>query len=266
VEAALAEGVLVLSGFDNGLRALGHLVRASAVEDDPASVGALAADAEERVEAVFAEMAAGSNGGPLAMRLLQAAGIPVPPYAVVSVERAGAESARRLRFPVVAKIGDEEVAHKSDRGGVILGITSPQALESAVSTLLDGGASSILVQEQVGPGTELIVGIHVAEPLGRFVLVGMGGIWTELLDDVQLGASPLSEGESAAMVRRLKGHQQLLGARGTESLDVDGLSAVIERLDALSRVLGERIASIDVNPLIVTAAGVVAVDALVVKA
>ncbi len=265
VESALSDGILALSGFDNGLRALGHLVRMSDRDSAATRDSALSPETAERVEAAFAELGPGSNGGPLAMRLLEAAGIPVAAHHVVDSAEAAVEAASSLAFPLVAKIADEDVAHKTERGGVVLGIASADELASATTALLQGGARRVLVQEQITAGTELILGVHVSDQLGSFVMVGLGGIWTEILDDVQFRPVPLLAGESSAMLAELKGYRRLMGARGSQAADVGQLSELVDRLDGLAVLLGRRIDAIDINPLILTAKGAIAVDALIVK-
>ncbi|HTW20049.1 MAG TPA: acetate--CoA ligase family protein, partial [Mycobacteriales bacterium] len=261
-EGALAEGVLVLSGFDTGLRALGHLVRYSA--PSPA-VGELPPVDVAGIESVLSRMASGPNGGPLALELLAAAGVTVAPHEVAkSAEEADAACAR-LRFPLVAKIADEEVAHKTEHGGVILGIDSEVALAAAVTGLLERGARGVLVQEQISGGTEFILGLHAAPPLGTFLLAGFGGVWTELVDDVQVRATPLRTGDAGTMLAALRGYARLTGARGSTPVDLAALERTIGVLDALAAVLGDRITSLDVNPLILSADGAIAVDALLVK-
>jgi hypothetical protein len=116
----------------------------------------------------------------------------------------------------------------------------------------------------VNDGLELIVGLQTDATLGTFVLVGLGGIWTEVLNDVAIRPVGLREGEAGEMLRELRSSRLLQGARGTLSVDLRALEEVVHRLDALGRIAGARLEAIDINPLIASAQGVLAVDALIV--
>jgi hypothetical protein len=166
---------------------------------------------------------------------------------------------------VVLKIADEGVSHKSDSGGVILSIGGPDELSEAVMRLKNIGATKFLVQEQTTGGVEIFLGLQSEPRLGTFVIVGLGGIWTELLDDVQIRPVGLREGETHDMIRKLRGYSRLTGARGSEPVDLDVLAECIRRLDALGVAIGREICSLDVNPLILAGGRAVVVDALLVR-
>jgi hypothetical protein len=113
-------------------------------------------------------------------------------------------------------------------------------------------------------GAEMILGLTTDERFGTFVLAGMGGIWAEMLDDVAIRPVGLREGEADDMVSELRSSRWLEGLRGSPPLDRAALVAAIEALDRVGQVLGTRLVSVDVNPLVVLPKGAIVVDALVV--
>jgi acyl-CoA synthetase (NDP forming) len=251
VESARAEDVLVLSGYKDGLRALGHLVDYHLRDvHRPASPRA--------VEAGPIDL----DGEPL--EILARAGFDVARSITLDEQTSLDDVVVQLGRPVVAKIGDGDVLHKTELGGVILGIDSADELDDAVARLRARGAQTVVVQEQILDGVELLLGLQSATELGTFVVVGLGGIWTEVLDDVQVGFVGLTREDATAMLARLRGYPLLTGARGTPPVAADALVDAVLRLDSLGAVLGEAVQSLDINPLIVTADRAVAVDAIVV--
>jgi acetyltransferase len=262
VEGALSQDLLVLSGFDTGLRALGHLVdfgtrRPPAAEPLPVDLAV--------VRRFLDSGGDGLNGGGSAFSLLGAAGLQTAKGDVVDSESAALALAGECGYPVVLKVADESVAHKSDSGGVVLSIGGPDELSAAVTQLRNIGATKFLVQEQITGGMEIFLGLQSEPRLGTFVIVGLGGIWTELLDDVQIRPVGLREGEADEMIRKLRGYSRLTGARGSEPVDLDVLAECILKLDALGAAIGREIRSLDVNPLILAGGRAVAVDALLVR-
>lgn len=260
VEEALGDGLLVLSGFDTGLKALGHLVEIS----QPA-----AAERSRRplpqVRSAVGQTAAHVISGGAALEIVSAAGIDVARGVEARSPEEAVRAAESLRLPVVAKLGDEGVAHKTEKGGVVLGLRSPEEVRSAAEQLFAAGASVVRVEEQVSGGLELLVGIERRMPLGAFVVVGVGGIWTELVDDVEIRPVGLRVGEAEEMLRALKAFPLFAGARGRPALDIEAAVRVVEAVDDIARELGDELGSLDLNPVIVLEQGSVAVDALLVR-
>jgi acyl-CoA synthetase (NDP forming) len=254
VESSLADDVIVLSGFEIGMKALAHYVdyHLRRPERD-----APAADGKEPEIALPADEGAGAPA------LLAAAGLDVARSVLLEADDT-ADGAVELGFPVVAKIGDADVLHKTEAGGVIVGIGSSGELAAAVERLRKAGASAVLVQEQVQGGVEVFLGLQHALDLGTFVIVGLGGIWTEVLDDVQIRPVGITRADAEEMVRSLRGYPLLSGGRGTTPVDLERVVTAILQLDALGAALGDKVLSLDVNPLIVTADRAVVVDAVLV--
>jgi acetate---CoA ligase (ADP-forming) len=169
-----------------------------------------------------------------------------------------------MGYPVVLKNGDEGALHKTDTGGVHLNLATDQSVGVAANRLREGGAKTILVQSHVRGGVEMIVGLQTDPALGAFVLVGLGGVLTEIVNDASMRPAGLLEGEGGEMLNELRMVQVLRGARGAQPADLDAIIDVISRIDAISRALGPRIQSIDINPLIALPNGALAVDALIV--
>lgn len=261
-EAALAEGVLLLSGLTSGLRALEHLVDWSRPPAGPAAPVHGIREAE--LLRILDQMHGRATSGVAGLDLARAAGFTVPPSRIAHDPDEAVTQARQLGRPVVVKIGDAGVLHKTERGGVHVHLHDDRAIRAAAAEVLASGATSVLVQEQVAGGIEMLLGLQYDPGLGSFVLAGLGGIWTELADDVAFRASGLDAGQAEDMLRGLRAYQVLRGARGGAVADEAAVLDAIYRMDALARLLGQQVASIDINPLIASPDGVFAVDVSVV--
>lgn len=204
---------------------------------------------------------------------LKAFGIAVPDGALARDATAAKDIASRIGYPVVLKAQAAALAHKSDAGGVVLNIADAAALDAAWRQITDriakaqpGLALDGVLVEAMGPrGIEMIVGAQRDPGWGPVVIVGLGGIWTEALDDVRLMPADLSAAQVIAEIGRLKGARVLQGLRGAPPSDVAAVADVAARLGALMRARPE-IAEIDINPLVIYPRGVLALDALIVVA
>jgi acyl-CoA synthetase (NDP forming) len=191
--------------------------------------------------------------------------IPVIDGALVNDSPEAEAAANRMGFPVALKICSEAILHKTEQGGVVLNIKDNAALGRAVREMekrfLDI-PHALLVQKMARPGTELILGVRCDPVFGPVVLVGIGGIFTEIFRDTVIDLAPVEEKAALAMLRRLKGVALLDGYRSQEPLDIVAIAAAVS---ALSRLISNRpdILEIDVNPFIAYPDGAVAVDALV---
>ena len=176
-------------------------------------------------------------------------------------------AAAAIGYPVVIKLGDPGVLHKTEVGGVILDVGDEAAVRSAVARIRSapaGAEGPLVVQKQISGGLELILGIQHQAGLGTFVLAGSGGVWTEVLEDVAVRPAGLRTGEAREMLDELRVSQILRGARGKAPLDVDAVADAIARIDAVAGLVGSHLTSLDLNPLVALPHGVVALDALVV--
>jgi acetyl coenzyme A synthetase (ADP forming)-like protein len=185
----------------------------------------------------------------------------------VATRRAGTAAeavaaATELGFPVVLKLEAPGVVHKSDAGGVRLGIASPEAAEQVANELLVrfGDSASLVVQPMAEKGIELIAGLVQDPSFGPVLLCGMGGVLTELLGDHGLSLLPLSREDARRLLGSLRLAPLLEGYRGSPPADIGSLVELLCRLSALGEDLPE-VVELDLNPIIVGAGGAVAVDA-----
>jgi acyl-CoA synthetase (NDP forming) len=175
-------------------------------------------------------------------------------------------------FPVVMKLASPDFPHKSDLGLVRLGVEDGDEARAAYVELVDRGRKldstaridGVLVQEMITDGVEIIIGVTRDEVLGHALLVGLGGIFTEVFKDTAVRPLPIDEGDAWEMVRELAGFALLDGARGRAKLDVRALVRTMLTTAKLATALGDRLTELDLNPVLVRTKGVVAVDALVV--
>ncbi len=202
---------------------------------------------------------------------LRAAGIAVPPGALAPNIIQARAIAARLGYPVALKIQSPDIPHKSDVGGVALGILMPDTLDSAweqMETRIAAACPSakiegVLVERMASPGFEMILSARRDQEWGPIVMVGLGGIWTEALEDVRLFPAGLSPEAIAEEIEQLKGARVLAGIRSAPPLDVAALAATAAKLGALMLAHPE-LDEIEINPLIVRprGEGVLALDAL----
>jgi acetate---CoA ligase (ADP-forming) len=191
---------------------------------------------------------------PEAAELLAAYGVPGPREVLVATADEAADAARQLGYPVVLKICSPDVLHKSDVGGVRLGLADDRAVRAAFAELAAWVAGrdvrwrGALVQEQVPADLELIVGARFDPAFGPVVLVGFGGIQAELLDDRVVRLAPVDIAGARAMLAELRGARLLAGYRGRPAVDVDALAALVA---ATSRAASEQpIDELDLNPVL----------------
>jgi acyl-CoA synthetase (NDP forming) len=202
---------------------------------------------------------------------LAALGIRVPQGALARDVAEAKAIAQRIGYPVALKAQAAALAHKSDAGGVALGVADPGALEAAWAQMRERVAAAqpglvldgILVEAMAAKGIEMIVGARRDPEWGPVVLAGLGGIWTEALDDVRLMPADLSAEHIVAELGRLKGARLLGGLRGAPAADIVALADTVARVGALMRARPD-IREIDINPLMVYPRGVLALDALIV--
>jgi acetyltransferase len=191
--------------------------------------------------------------------LLARAGIPVIETVLCGDAAAAVAAAQRLGYPVVLKVDHPGLSHKSDVGGVRLGLLSAEAVRSAAADLLalaDGAALLVQPQHQ---GVELVVG-GVRDPeFGPVVLAGLGGVLVETRRDVQLAVAPVDAVEAAVLLRSFRGAAVLDGLRGSAPVDVGAVAAVIVTVGDLMTGNPE-ICELDLNPVLATASGCMAVD------
>lgn len=203
--------------------------------------------------------------------LLKAYGIRGPREAIARSESEAVTLSRTIGYPVVAKAVSSELAHKSEAGGVILGLSSAEDVRRAYARLrrtighrLGAAFDGVLIAEQVSGGLELVLGATRDSEMGPVILFGSGGVALELFRDVALAAPPLDERAAADLIERTRSSKLIQGFRGRSALDRDAAVEALVRLSWLVVDAGERIDSIDINPFLLRRRGGVALDGLVV--
>jgi acyl-CoA synthetase (NDP forming) len=206
-----------------------------------------------------------------AKRLLATAGIESAPEVACSTADEAAAAAERFGFPVVMKILSPDIVHKSEIGGVLLDVADAGAVRSGFPLLLERARTAapgaridgVLVAKQLKGGVECILGIHRDPVFGPMAMFGLGGIFVEVLKDVVFHRCPFGADTAEAMIRSIKGAPLLLGARGRKKADVAALAVMLSRLSAFAVAAGDRLQSIDLNPVFAMPEGAFAVDAVI---
>ena len=211
-----------------------------------------------------------------AKTLLAEYGIARPPETQVTNEDAAVAAARRIGFPVALKVQSPDITHKTEAGAVVLGLDSDAAVRAAyrqVMAAAKGAAPTadvhgVLVQRMAPAGVEMIIGVTRDPVFGPIVMVGLGGIYVEVLRDVVFAPAPLETEEVRDVLARLKGRSLLDGVRGRPAADVEALVDVVVKLSRFAADHADALAEIDLNPVIVHPArgGLSIVDALIVPA
>ncbi len=229
-------------------------------------------------EAAQAESQPGLPSGPLdeaeSKALFARFGVPAVREETARTPAEAAEAARRIGGRVVLKARSRHLSHKTEAGGVRVGLTSEEVEAEAERMLARVAAATgrapdgLLVQEQVSGGVEMILGLRRDPHLGTALLVGLGGVAAEVFGDTALRVLPLSRTEAEAMLAELRGRRLLEGFRGTPQADIPALLDAMMRFAAMGEALGPRLLEAEINPLFVLprGAGVRAADGLAVLA
>lgn len=194
--------------------------------------------------------------------VLQAYGFPVPKSKMVNNEDEAVKAATEIGFPVVMKITSKDIIHKSESGGVKVGLKNPEDVKNAYNTILsnvknynpNAKIEGVLVQEMVTNSKELILGAKQDKLFGPLLMFGLGGIYVEILKDVNFRLAPVSQSEAQEMVESIKTISLLKGVRGEKSSDI---SSVVDCLLRLSQLIVDfpEIEEFDINPLLVLEEG-----------
>ena len=207
-----------------------------------------------------------------ALDVVAAAGVPTVPARRARTAREAADAAADLGFPVVLKVLSADILHKSDIGGVRLGVADRAAAEAAFDEILaaartaqpDAAIDGCLVAPMVTGGVETILGVQRDPVFGPIVMFGLGGIFVEALKDVTFRAAPFDEAEARAMIQEIAAFPVLTGLRGQPPADLDALAAALSRLSLFAAANAAAIESLDLNPFLVRPSGALALDAVLV--
>jgi acetate---CoA ligase (ADP-forming) len=261
-----AGGIAVLEGTRTGLLALGHLLDHGLLRHGRGLSlhGPAPAIDPGRRARWTALLAAGEADGAALAGLLRDYGIAVARSHPAVSEAGALTAAAELGYPVVLKTDEPGIAHKSDAGGVVLGLAGPAALTAAYRDLAERLGRRVLVCETIPAGPELSLGLARDHELGPLLVVGAGGVLVELLADRAVALPPVGPEQARAMLGELRVAALLAGARGQPAADLDAVVAAITGLSQLAAELGEALEELDINPLICGPHGAVAVDALAI--
>jgi acyl-CoA synthetase (NDP forming) len=260
-------GFAYITGVDHVMTALGNAVRWSQ------AISAGAGQPDTPAHTVDAPVVTGQRTGIWteyqASRLLADNGIPVVPAQLAATENDAVAAADQFGYPVVLKAVADDLGHKSDFGGVQLGLANADDVRRAHRQINEAllerqhTGLSTLVQPQRGSGVELIVGMIRDPAWGLILAVGLGGVWVEVLSDSALLLPPVREADVRHALGRLRGADLLTGARGTQPADLDKLAEIVTRIADLAQRLGPQLESLEINPLLVNGSQIEALDALI---
>jgi acetyltransferase len=203
---------------------------------------------------------------PDALRVLEAYGIPVPPWTFVRGTEEPSRAAETIGYPLAIKVVSPQIIHKTELGAVVLGIESEAELVETVPRVLSEVSrrakveiEGLLLQRMASKGRETIVGLTRVPRVGPMVMFGLGGIYVEAIRDVALRMCPITDADAEAMIREVKMRRLLDAIRGEPARDTGALVDALLRLSQLALAHPE-IAEMDVNPLISLERGAMAVD------
>lgn len=256
-ERLRGNGIPVLENARSGIAALGHLARwpRPLPAPNPSVNG-------ERRQRWAGRLAEPGWDAPAAFELLSDYGIPVAQSKAAGDLAGVLAAAEAIGYPVALKTLGAE--HKSDVGGVALGLADPSALRRAYLAMAEALGPRVSVDAMAAPGVEISVGVVRDDNFGPLVIVAAGGTLVELLADRAVACPPVNRETATELLRSLRTAPLLAGWRGAAAVDIDALADVVVGFSALATELGEFVDAVEVNPVIASPSGVVAVDALVV--
>jgi len=285
-----AGGVPVLEGTRSGLLALRHLLDHAAPADPPPPAarpapppqaarpapppqaarpagppGPAPADPQSARRQRWAPvLAEGRLSGAVLLDLLRDYGIPAVRARAVCTRAGAVAAAAEIGYPVVVKTDEPRIAHKSDVGGVRLGLGDPEAVGAAYDDLAARLGPRVLVCQTAAPGTELALGITRDPALGSLLVISAGGLLIEILAERAVLLAPVTRSAALAALHRLRLAAVLAGARGQPAADLGAIADTTVALSSLASDLGDMLDALDINPLICGPSGAVAADVLAV--
>jgi acyl-CoA synthetase (NDP forming) len=266
--------IAVMQGLDRAVGAIKSLIGYASLRKVVPEIGS---SSKASARAVLEKTLKSANGAAAldevaSKKLLRAYGIPVSKEEIAQTAADAVKIAKKIGFPVVAKVVSADILHKSDIGGVVLNINSAVEVKKAFNDItarvrklknkprLEG----ILIAQQVKADLELVVGASLDAEMGPVVLFGTGGVDIELMKDVALAGAPLDADEARQLIGKTKAGIKLKGYRGKPALHEASAVKALVGLSNLMADAGSRIASIDVNPFLINSKVGVAVDGLIV--
>ena len=266
--------IAVMQGLDRAVGAIKSLIEYAQLRKE---VPDIKSSSKASARAVLEKALKSANGAAAldevaSKKLLKAYGIPVSKEEIAQTPAEAVKIAKKIGFPVVAKVVSADILHKSDIGGVVLNLNSAAEVKKAFNDItarvkkLKGKPKleGILIAQQVKADLELVVGASLDAEMGPVVLFGTGGVDIELMKDVALAGAPLDEAEAKQLIAKTKAGVKMKGYRGKPALHEASAVKALVGFSNLMADAGNRIASIDVNPFLINSKLGVAVDGLIV--
>jgi len=203
-----------------------------------------------------------------ARTICEAYGIPIPGDGIAASAEEAARLANSFGYPVVLKIASQDIAHKTDAGGVLVGVANEDAVRAGYESIVanarsyraDARIDGVQVQQMAPAGLEVLVGAVTDPSFGKIVAFGIGGVLVEVLSDVTFRLAPATSEEAHSMLASIRAARLLDGVRGSEAVDRAALAGIVEKVSRIVTDFPE-ISELDLNPVLATAAGAMAVDA-----
>jgi len=259
-----AAGVPVLEGTRSGLLAVRHLLDHAVVREPPPPVPVPAREAGPRRRRWAGRLATGGLSGAVLFDLLRDYGIAAVRARSARTRPGALAAAAEIGYPVVIKTDEPGIAHKSDVGGVRLGLGDPAAAGAAYDDLAARLGPRVLVCQTAAPGTELALGLVRDAALGPLLVLSAGGVLIEIFSERAVVLPPITRSSALAVLARLRLAAVLAGARGQPPADLGAIADAVTGLSRLACELGDVLTALDINPLICGSSGAVAADVLVV--
>ncbi|MFQ5573896.1 MAG: acetate--CoA ligase family protein, partial [Nitrosopumilaceae archaeon] len=203
--------------------------------------------------------------------ILKSYGVTVPPFALVTSADDAAKQAKKIGFPLVMKVVSPQILHKTDVGGVKVGLDNVNDVKKTFNDMYGRlskkkgvDVKGILLEKMVPKGVELIVGLQNDSQFGPIIMVGLGGIMTEVMKDVAFRMLPISTSDAKSMINELKGSALLKGFRGSAPIDLNMVAKMLTQIGKLGTENADYINSIDFNPVIVYPKSHYVVDAKII--
>jgi len=274
VSALRERGICMIPGAAQAVNAVAGLAGYARAREqwkrDTAARESLRAASQSRIPAVPAMR--GVVPTLAAANILESAGVSMAKVELAKDVESAVAAAARLGYPVALKIESQDIPHKTEVGGVRLGITGEAALRVCFDEIVDAARrhnasariDGVIVQQMIEPGVELVIGVHQDAAFGPVVMVGLGGVLVEVLKDVAFAVAPMTASEAETMIARLRGARVLDGVRGRPPVDRTQLCELLVKVSTLAAAAGPRLAELDLNPVAAGPDGTAAVDWLMV--
>lgn len=264
-----SHGVLVFEDPDRAVRAIAALSYFGKVFDTTVEVVDVLPTAGSTLESR-------SYNEVEAKRILGDAGVPMQREILAHNADEAAAAAEQLGLPVALKIVSTQIAHKSDIGGVVLGLADSNAVRTAYDSIVksvgaarpDAVIDGVLVAPMAAPGTELIIGAKIDPAFGPVIMVGLGGVYVETLSDVVVRLAPLDHNSAKAMLSELNGVSLLTGSRGREPVDLEAVADCLVAVSKFAAAHRDDLSVVEINPVVAYPAGkgALALDAVLIGA